>query len=1143
MKKLIITFLLAVYSVSSFSAELTYPLSLLYGPKPQWRFRRHPDAKQTVRKTPEGGVCVTTTAGKKANQVWLLLKGDPALEGIKFEGIRFSARIISPDGKDQRLALGLSGIDLKGKKSNFAARFLATKEFKSFTLAPTWAKYNSMPDYSKLELIKIKIPPECTLEIKNLELAMMKNPASFKRITANAAENTPEPVTIDGKQTDSVWSKTPWIKIPGKGDEASWKAAWDDKNLYLLCRRKFTKPPKTSIKAHDAPVWQDDAFEFYLRPRSGMEDTYMIVVNSADFRFELSSERARDWNGPLTNKSTVSGNEWLLELAIPFASLGAEKVTAGDAVGINIRSFDYNSGAKAPKVRQIIEKNRVSGLLSALVLKPGGWKFTESGDFSLQIQEQDINMLIPVVKESENFVLSARIPGAKNILRKTGELLPGSVKSSIKTKFTNNGVASLFMTLMNKQRRTIGFYGCAIEVSTPFKPMKYGELVLWPIPQECKLMKGHFKLGKELTYTADEKCPENVLRLFEKQMQKLFNIKVKRGGNNAPVKLAVGGAAANLKNEGFTLDVGTDKIVVNGKDPAGLYYGVRTLLQLVEKSTLFNQPPVARCVKVRDWPDTPNRIIFIYLNQGTYNFGQMSDVKLFKEYLYRVVAGARYNRIILAFNGSFKYKSYPKLAERNAASPETVREIADFARENYITPIPGSNSPGHAGWICSRYPELGEDGSRNVLCTRNPESKKLVLSVYDEIIEAVGPGNLVHLGHDEIRWETSRKPEKMHCKLCKGIAKKDLLLEEIKFLRDKMRDKGRRVMIWNDMLTAAWNGGGEYRTADILPELPRDVIMMPWGRVGETAKPFAQMGFTVMRANTGFPQKKLGEFFKDAKYLQGDGLAIFSKFSWLSFNHIEPFRTANYWAGVQFINGCGIWNHKVFRNASLNTLFGRYGRQLESLYQQTPRYQDAKLVQVGLDEICTMPLAGTKKDGWFGNKNGMNLANFPKGNQVIAGVPFVFNGKAAVPEKAIKPIAVNDRIRAFVAMNTAQIKNIRKAAQLAPKKGSPRGLQLGQWVITYQDGSKTELPVSLGYNIYTWNGYAFCRYPIWARWTWLGNSPVAEKTGAGNYDVNVQQTEFVNPLPEKPVKSLTLVNRGLDGNNMKIILLGLTLIK
>ncbi len=134
------------------------------------------------------------------------------------------------------------------------------------------------------------------------------------------------------------------------------------------------------------------------------------------------------------------------------------------------------------------------------------------------------------------------------------------------------------------------------------------------------------------------------------------------------------------KEQGYRLMVGIDWVVIQGKDVQGLYYGLMTMMQLVQSD---GSVPM---LKISDWPELKLR--------GTYICDANPEQKI--EYL----ASMKLNFIVF---------EYPELymLDKPAANARW-KKIADECRKHFVEPIPELQSFGHGNAVLSIEPRCAE---------------------------------------------------------------------------------------------------------------------------------------------------------------------------------------------------------------------------------------------------------------------------------------------------------------------------------------------------------------------------------------------------------------------------------------------------
>jgi hypothetical protein len=288
--------------------------------------------------------------------------------------------------------------------------------------------------------------------------------------------------------------------------------------------------------------------------------------------------------------------------------------------------------------------------------------------------------------------------------------------------------------------------------------------------------------------------------------------------------------------EAYVLDIKKGLVTVSGSGKAGLFYGVQTLVQLMEDAKWGNEP--LQGMLIQDWPDLELR--WVHYNY----FFHLDRYEYIKESIQKL---ARYkvNGIVFEFEDRFGYQSHPFVAAPNSLSPEQVKELTLFARNYHIDIVPLVQGFGHAAYLLKHeeikhlreHPEVYQS-----FCPLKDETYEFIFDLFRETIEATPDVKYFHIGADEVRVMGK-------CPLCKEKVKKDgelgLHLTWLNKVNSFMEDHGRTIVSWDDMplkqagiykltnqeasedFDSTW-AGGIARLDRIIDQFPQDGIFMRW---------------------------------------------------------------------------------------------------------------------------------------------------------------------------------------------------------------------------------------------------------------------------------------------------------------------------
>ena len=366
------------------------------------------------------------------------------------------------------------------------------------------------------------------------------------------------------------------------------------------------------------------------------------------------------------------------------------------------------------------------------------------------------------------------------------------------------------------------------------------ELSLIPLPNEITAKSGKLILQDEVMVSMPSDSSSIHLFNYLKDVLKNTSIKLEKVSEDekSTISLKVDNS---LKNEGYTLDVSSDKIEIKSNSTgAGFFYGIQTLIQLMPAEILDgSKKGITKielpAISINDAPRFPYR-------------GAMMDVArnfLSKETVLKFIdmmAIYKLNRLHLHLTDDqgwrIEIKKYPKLTEVGSYRSQTqvghsdyywprrydgieqsgfytqedIKEIVQYASDHFITVIPEIEMPGHSSAALAAYPELscglGKDYVvrdyfdifDEVYCPKETTFAFLE-DVLSEVIDLF-PSHYIHIGGDECPKKAWKK-----CPDCQALIKKEGLKDKdelqgwfIHRIEEFVNSKGRNIIGWDEIL-------------------------------------------------------------------------------------------------------------------------------------------------------------------------------------------------------------------------------------------------------------------------------------------------------------------------------------------------------
>ena len=289
----------------------------------------------------------------------------------------------------------------------------------------------------------------------------------------------------------------------------------------------------------------------------------------------------------------------------------------------------------------------------------------------------------------------------------------------------------------------------------------------------------------------------------------LFTLASRRGpAPDSSIALHLEPSRANLGAEGYELTVTKTKVQIVAAQPAGLFYGVQTVRQLmpaaVEHPSAYRRRLAVPVSRVVDLPRFEWRGAMLDVSR---HFLGPNDVKRFID-LYALYKINRLHLHLADDQGwRIEIKSWPKLTEIGGQSEigglrgnffytqEQYADIVAYAKSRYITVVPEIDMPGHSNAALVSYPDLRCDrtapepfliigGPPNSLCVTRDSIYTFVSDVVREI-SAAAPTPYFHIGGDEV----ARMPDQDYRNFIERVEK-------------IVTQTGPRMIGWSEIATA-----------------------------------------------------------------------------------------------------------------------------------------------------------------------------------------------------------------------------------------------------------------------------------------------------------------------------------------------------
>jgi hexosaminidase len=298
-----------------------------------------------------------------------------------------------------------------------------------------------------------------------------------------------------------------------------------------------------------------------------------------------------------------------------------------------------------------------------------------------------------------------------------------------------------------------------------------------------------------------------------------------------------------LGKEGYTLEVKSRKITISANKPAGLFYGMQSLMQLLpneieRKSVSKYQIWTIPCVKIIDYPRFGWRGLMLDVSRHYFS---KEVVKRYIDQLAKYKMNVFHWHLTDDQGWRIEIKSLPELtsvggwrADRSGTwwtrqpqgkdeisdyggfyTQDDVREVVKYAQDRFVTILPEIDVPGHSLAALAAYPNLSCTGltykvnvgnrfytiDDNALCPGNEKVYEFMDKVITEVV-SLFPGEYIHIGGDECFkgfWKDCKKCQKrMADENLKSV--EELQSYFIRRMEKIIKSKGKKLMGWDEIL-------------------------------------------------------------------------------------------------------------------------------------------------------------------------------------------------------------------------------------------------------------------------------------------------------------------------------------------------------
>jgi hexosaminidase len=330
--------------------------------------------------------------------------------------------------------------------------------------------------------------------------------------------------------------------------------------------------------------------------------------------------------------------------------------------------------------------------------------------------------------------------------------------------------------------------------------------------------------------------------------------------------------------EAYRLEISPTVVRITAAAPAGLFYGVQSLLQLLPPGIYSPYPTMHKtlsipCVAIEDAPRFSWRGVHLDVSR---HFFPKSFIKRYIDLLAMYKMNVFHWHLTDDNGWRIEIKKYPRLTSVGAwrvdrendpwshralqrpgeeatyggyYTQEDVKEIVAYAAARFITVLPEIEMPAHSVEALAAYPEFSCTGgpftvlpggywpNANIFCAGNDSTFVFLDHILDEVA-TLFPSPYIHIGGDEADKANWKKCPKCQARIkAEGLQNEEELQSYfIKRIEKHLHAIGKRLIGWDEIL----QGG-----------LAPDATVMSWRGI-QGGIDAAKQGHDVVMTPTGY---------------------------------------------------------------------------------------------------------------------------------------------------------------------------------------------------------------------------------------------------------------------------------------------------
>lgn len=262
------------------------------------------------------------------------------------------------------------------------------------------------------------------------------------------------------------------------------------------------------------------------------------------------------------------------------------------------------------------------------------------------------------------------------------------------------------------------------------------------------------------------------------------------------------------QQQGFSLSIGYDSVLLSSRSEQGLFYGCLAWNQLAEQG---KEAGYIQALELTDWPVLENRGLMLDISRGrvyTLDYLKQLTAKL---------AMLRINVLQLYIEHTFAFSFLADVHQgSDPITAEEIQELDRWCRQHYIELQANLQSFGHCNRLLTTkgFRHLRESDLYWTLSPAVEETYTLLDRMYAEFLPNFS-SSVLNIDSDETYDLGSGKSASMVEKEGKG----EVYLRHLLTLRELAAKQGKTLMVFGDVIL---------RHPELLEQIPKDIVFLDW---------------------------------------------------------------------------------------------------------------------------------------------------------------------------------------------------------------------------------------------------------------------------------------------------------------------------